>query len=159
MNADFCIFDTPVTRWILQPKSLFMKNPDYESIIEFYRAWFGSMEQADIERLLVLLEDDFYLKNPNQPAVKDKKTLKNALVQFFQNYSETIKWEIDELSVFNTSAVVRISEEVILISKKTEKETNLKGVHFSLLIKIADGKWRLKSDIGSLNHPPPSSDE
>jgi ketosteroid isomerase-like protein len=136
-----------------------MKNLDKETINEFYQQWFGAMERGDIEGFLALLDDDFYLKSPNQPAATDKKTLRNALKQFHQSYSETINWNIDELNIFNMSAVARISEEVTLISKETEEVTKMEGVHFSLLNKKANGELCLKSDVGSLNHPPPSSND
>jgi len=134
-----------------------MNNRENLSINEFYRQWFGTIERADIDGFLGLLDDDFYLKGPNQPAITDKKTLRNSLTQFHQSYTEAIKWTIDELNIFETFAVVRLSEEVTLISRETEYTTKIEGIHFSLLNKKADGNWRLKSDVSSLNHPPPSS--
>lgn len=115
-------------------------------------------EQADIDRFLPLFEDDFYFKGPAQPAVQDKETLRSFLEQFHQAFTETVKWEIAELKIFDLHAVVRILEEVTMASKKTGNTTKIEGVHFALLKKKADGNWRLQTDVSSLNHPPPDSD-
>ncbi len=58
-----------------------MKKSDHQSIQNFYQQWFGAMEQADIEGLLSLLDDEFYFKVPGQPAVQDKETLRSNFIK------------------------------------------------------------------------------
>lgn len=135
-----------------------MRDSNRESIEKFYQLWFGAMEQADIDGFLSLIEEDFYFKGPGQPAVQDKETLRSFLEQFHQNFTETVEWEIDEIRLFDSHAVVRVLEEVTLVPKQTGDPTKIEGVHFSLLSRKQDGSWRLQTDVSSLNHQSPDLD-
>lgn len=128
-----------------------------ESIQEFFQQWFRAMEQADAEGLVALLDEEFYLKGPGQPAVTDKNTLREFLEQFHQTYTETFEWEIDDLRVFESHAVVRLLEEVTLVSKQTGDTTKIEGVHMALLHKDDSSRWKMHTDVSSLNHPAPES--
>lgn len=128
-----------------------------ESIKDFYQQWFGAMENADVERFLSLLADEFYLKGPNQPAITDKKILQDFIDQFHQSYTETVEWEIEEIKFFDNKALVRLSEATTLVSKESNDTTKIDGVHFAILSQQSDGIWKLESDISSLNHLPPSN--
>lgn len=128
-----------------------------KSIQEFYQQWFGAMENADVDSFLSLFAEEFYFKGPNQPAVTDKQILKEHLTQFHQGYTETVKWEIDEINFYENTAIIRLSEMVTLISKENGDTTKIEGVHCALLSQKPDGNWKLKSDVSSLNHPPPSN--
>ena len=131
-----------------------MKNSDKESIYKFYQQWFRAMETADIDEFLALLDEEFYLKGSNQLPLKDKVSLRKSLEQFYRIYSESVDQEIEEYNIFDSVAVVRISETVTLASKHAGKTTRLEGIHVSIL-KKQDGTWRLKLDVSSLNHLPP----
>jgi len=132
-------------------------DPKEKSIQEFYQQWFGAMENADVDSFLSLFAEEYFSKGPNQPAVTDKQILREHLTQFHQSYMETVKWEIGEINLFENTAVIRLSEEVTLVSKENGDTTKIKGVHFELLSQQPDGNWKLKSDVSSLNHPPPSN--
>ena len=62
------------------------------------------------------------------------------------------------MNIFDSVAVVRISEMVTLVSKQTGVTTKLEGVHVSIINKKPDGAWRLKSDVCSLNHYIPKTE-
>ena len=112
------------------------------------------MEAGDVGKTLDLILDDFYFKSPNQPAITNKEALRNALEGFHHSYSEQVEWEIEQIYHFGNTVVVRISEIVTMISKKNGASTTIEGIHFSLLTLQQDGNWKMKSDIGSLNHRP-----
>lgn len=110
-----------------------MTESDRQSIQKFYENWFSAMEDADVEGSLSLLDDDFYFKGPRQPSVQDEDTLRSFLKKFHQSFTETVEWKIDDIHVFESHAVVRILEKVIMVSKETGDTTKIEGVHFSLL--------------------------
>jgi len=132
------------------------KGSKNESIRRFYHQWFEAMENADVVSILSLIDHEFYFKAPNQPAITDKEQLRNGLRQFHQSFTETVDWKIEDIRIFDKQAVVRLSEAVTLISKDNNDTTSLEGIHLALLTEQPDGNWKLKWDVSSLNHPPPS---
>lgn len=132
------------------------EHDEFETIVAFYREWFDAMSRGDVDGVLGLLEEEFYLKGPNQPPATDKKILRKELKRVHRHYSETTEWEIEEYVLFDTAAVVRVAETATLVSRKGRERTRIEGVHLSLLARQPGGGWRLQSDVSSLNHPPPN---
>ena len=120
------------------------------SVEDFYRQWFESMESKDVDSFLKLLDDDFYIKTPGQPAVSDTADLRKGLEQYHQAFDSFVDWEIDEIHTFDDHAVARLTESVTLISRQSSDTSQYEGVHLALLQK-KNGTWRLKTDVSSMN--------
>jgi ketosteroid isomerase-like protein len=133
-----------------------MKDTLEQSIHEFYKQWFGSMEDQNIDSFLSLLADDFYLKSPASTATSDSTTLRTRLERYHQAYRSQVDWEIEDIQLFDKHAVVRVTESVTMINRQNRDTSKVSGVHLALLVK--DGNfWKLKTDVSSLNRPISSS--
>ncbi|MDX1639703.1 MAG: nuclear transport factor 2 family protein [Balneolaceae bacterium] len=129
-----------------------MTTPADKQIRQFYQRWFETMEKKDIEGFLKLLTDEFYLKSPGQPPITHKSKLREGLAEYHDNFTSAVDWQIEDLRVFNTEAIVRVREKVTLKSVKGTETSVVEGVHMALLVNTNDG-WKVKTDVSSLDHP------
>lgn len=126
---------------------------DEQAIRDFYARWFGAMESGDIEGFLALLADDFVLKSPGSPPVTDRERLRKGLEQFHTVFSEEVEYSTEDLQVAAAWAWVRITERATLSPKDGGEGRVLSGTHLSILMRQADGSWRLLRDVSSFDHP------
>lgn len=130
-----------------------MSETTREEVEEFYRRWFGAMESGDAEATLELLADDFVLKGPGQPAVRHREELAGALRELHRRYAETVEWTLEDLRPADGWAVARVAERTTLVDRDSGETTPVRGLHLGVLVRDADGRWRLQTDVSSLDHP------
>ena len=129
-------------------------DPETRTAVEsFYRRGFGAMESGDAEATLRLLADDFVLKGPGLPAVRSREELAAGLRELHRRYAETVEWELEDLRVADGWAVARIAERTTLVARDSGEEIRIEGMHLAVLVRDAEGRWRLECDVSSLDHP------
>ena len=126
---------------------------DEQAIRDLYARWFGAMESGDIEGFLALVADDFVLKSPGSPPVTDRTMLRAGLEQFHAAFSEDVEYRIEELHVAGPWAWVRITERATLTPKSGGENRVLSGTHLGILVRQADGRWRVARDVSSFDQP------
>lgn len=91
------------------------------------------------------------LKTPGQPPITDRNVLRNGLERFHATFSEEVDYEIQEVGVGEDWAWVQIRERVVLTPKNGEPTRELSGIHLGILVRGADGDWRLHRDVSSFD--------
>lgn len=137
-----------------EEKSLLEARPgptDAQLIHELYRRWFGAMERADVNALLALLADGFVFKGPSQPAIADLAAMRQRLVEFHARFDERVDYQVEEVEIAGEWAWARVSERVTVTPKGGGAPTTLSGTHLSILVRQADGSWKVFRDVSSLD--------
>ena len=122
-------------------------------VTDFYRAWFGAVEQGDPDATIALLAPGFVVKPPLGPPVSDAGAFRSALAALHARVRQSVAWRVEDAEVHGDWAGARISEQARHEPRGGGKARVLTGTHLVILKRI-DGRWLLYRDQMSLDALP-----
>jgi len=131
-----------------------MKNIDVGLVYELWNEYAAAANAGDVERWLSLWTDDAVQMAPGEPARVGKQQIRAAMQPTFDLFIiSNLLMRIEEVRILGDWAYSHGTYGFEMTPKEGEEIRSYSGKFLDILVKGADGSWKIAIDCHNYNEP------
>ena len=137
-----------------------MKNIDMALVYQLWNEYAEAINAGDLERWITLWTDDGIHMAPNKPTQVGKEQIRMAVQPEFELADmRNLSIYIEEVRILGSWAY-SYGKYVLDFTPQEGRETTIfRGNFLDVLVKQADGSWKIAIDCHNYNKPPDRKDD